>query len=52
MAVDSGTSLISGPSQDIVLLLRMINLNKNCDNYSDVPTITFHIGEYEFPLHP
>lgn len=33
LAIDTGTSLITGPSADVVLLLRMINLNSKCDNY-------------------
>jgi hypothetical protein len=52
LALDTGTSLITGPSSDVVLLLRMINLDPRCSNYEDLPTLTFHIGDNEFPLHP
>jgi len=52
MALDSGTSLITGPSQDIVTLLRLVNTNSNCSNLHQLPVITFHIGDSEFNLHP
>jgi len=52
MAIDTGTSLITGPSQDVVLLLRMINIDHSCENYDKMPVITFHIGEHEFDMHP
>lgn len=46
LAIDTGTSLITGPSQDIVLLLRMINLNSQCNNYDSLPTISIHMDDY------
>jgi phytepsin len=30
----------------------MLNLDSNCANMQTMPTITFHLGEHDFELHP
>ena len=49
--VDSGTSLIVGPSEDIENILNTLNLNPDCSNLNEQPSLNFMIGgnNYEVP---
>ena len=52
VAVDSGTSLITGPSRDVIQLLKILNIKEDCQNIEEMPTLVLHLGDFEFPLHP
>jgi hypothetical protein len=39
--IDTGTSLITGPSEDLGKLLKSITVEDNCDGYDSAPEITF-----------
>lgn len=52
LVLDTGTSLITGPSRDVIQLLRLLNIEDGCSNIENMPTLIFHIGDFEFPLHP
>lgn len=52
LAIDTGTSLVTGPSREVFQLLKLLNINDGCSNIEEMPTIIFHLGEYEFAMHP
>jgi cathepsin D len=52
VAVDTGTSLITGPTTDIHRLVDRIGLEKDCSNYDDLPDISFVVNGRHFTLHP
>jgi cathepsin D len=52
LAIDTGTSLITGPSPDVAVLQRSIKMKEDCENYGNLPTIVIHLGDYDFPLYP
>lgn len=45
VVVDTGTSLLTGPSDDITTLLEMVQVDPDCANMDDLPTITYDLGE-------
>ena len=57
--VDSGTSLITGPSADIRSIAMSIGAQAtllgqytiNCDNIDNIPTLTFIIDGQSYPLN-
>jgi len=51
-AVDTGTSLITGPSDAINKLQEMMGQVTNCEDLSGMPTITFMIDGLAYPLTP
>uniref|UniRef100_A0A673APV7 pepsin A n=1 Tax=Sphaeramia orbicularis TaxID=375764 RepID=A0A673APV7_9TELE len=58
MIVDTGTSLIAGPQNDISNINRYVGANGNqygdylvnCNSVAQMPDLTFHIHGQEFPL--
>ena len=40
---DSGTSLITGPTDDLFTLLEKLNVDDNCNNIAQLPDLTFVI---------
>jgi len=51
-AVDSGASVISGPGALIQALSISVNVSKDCENYQNLPSIGFQIGEQILNLGP
>ncbi|KAL4453961.1 hypothetical protein ABPG74_003844 [Tetrahymena malaccensis] len=47
---DTGTSLITGPSEDIFTLLDHSSANTNCSNVSELPDLTFVIDGAHYTL--
>jgi len=52
VAVDTGTSLITGPKTEVHRLVDMIGLEKDCSNYDDLPDVSFIVNGQRFILHP
>lgn len=48
--VDSGTSLIVGPTKVVSSILSKLNINSNCDGVSSLPDITFSIGNNNYAI--
>lgn len=49
--MDTGTSLITGPSEIIHKILRSLNVN-NCDDFSNLPNLTFNLVNQDITLTP
>jgi hypothetical protein len=53
MVVDTGTSILAGPTNKIQPLIQQIgNVSSDCSNLASLPTISFTFGGKEFPLEP
>lgn len=50
MVVDTGTTLLTGPKEDVKRLLQMIRVEPKCANYRSMPDITFVIDKKEYVL--
>ena len=51
--VDTGTSILTGPSKKINPLMEQIGtVNANCSGVDDLPTLSFSLGGKELPLEP
>ncbi len=50
--VDSGTSLIVGPAEDVSNILDTLNLSPDCSNLKDQPSLTFSIGGQNYVVPP
>mmetsp|Transcript_93636 Transcript_93636/g.214160 ORF Transcript_93636/g.214160 Transcript_93636/m.214160 type:complete len:349 (+) Transcript_93636:363-1409(+) len=51
--VDSGTSLIAAPAEDIRVITDLVGaVNKDCSNIDSLPTLTLTLGGQEFELPP
>ena len=51
LVLDTGTSIMTGPSADLDMLLSKIKLN-NCKNLSNLPEISFKIDKTHYNLKP
>lgn len=45
MAVDTGTSMLAGPSDLVDKLSSMVNAKTDCSNFDDLPKLGFQIGD-------
>jgi hypothetical protein len=48
--VDSGTSLIVGPTTVVSNILSQLNINSNCQGVNNLPDITFTIGNNNYAI--
>ncbi len=47
MVIDTGTSLMTAPSEDLKVLLKYVDIDEKCSNYNKLPDITIVIqGDY------
>jgi cathepsin D len=52
VAVDTGTSMLAGPSDLVEKLSDMVNAKSDCSNFDQLPKIGFKIGEKVLNLRP
>merc|ERR1719389_1231848 len=52
VAVDTGTSMLAGPSDLVDKLSNMVAAKEDCSNYNALPTIGFQIGDKILNLKP
>jgi cathepsin D len=50
--LDTGTSMIIGPVENMDVIMKDINIDAHCQDLDKNPTITFVINGVEFPLTP
>lgn len=54
--IDTGTSLLTGPSAYTTRMIRKLGVNRACDNMDELKTITYILsddnGEYRFTVEP
>jgi len=48
--MDTGTSILTGPSEQLNILLDSIEVDDGCQNYYQLPDITFQIGDQNYTL--
>ena len=48
--VDSGTSLIVGPTTPISQILSILSINANCNGVTNLPDVTFTIGSQSYAI--
>lgn len=51
-AVDTGTSLIAGPSDVMSRLMAQVSIDSKCRNMDSLPTVTFVLGGHKYDLAP
>jgi len=52
VALDTGTSLLAGPSRLIRKLIEKLHLNLDCSNYDELPNLGFLLDEVSLHLTP
>lgn len=52
VAVDTGTSLLGGPSEIVSAITKRLNVESNCSNMKDLPDLGFVIGDHILTLKP
>jgi len=52
VAVDTGTSMLAGPSHLVHKLTRMVNAKDDCSNFNELPTLGFKLGNTVLNLKP
>jgi len=52
VAVDTGTSLLAGPSDVVDMLIEKLAVAEDCSNFNELPTIGFVVGDNILRLEP
>jgi len=52
VAVDTGTSLMAGPSTIVHKLIELLQLKSDCSNFAELPKLGFLVGNRELTLDP
>lgn len=52
VAIDSGTSLFTGPSEDLKVLLQHLDKGDGCKDLYNLPAISFVVDGIRYPLLP
>ena len=52
MIADTGTSLITGPTDDLLGLLDLADVDGSCNNIEKLPSITFLIDDFHYVMEP
>jgi len=52
VVVDTGTSMLAGPSEIMLQLRRLLKVRTDCSNYEDLPKLGFIIGGRILSLYP
>jgi len=52
VAVDTGTSMLAGPSELVDKLQSMVNAKDDCSNFNELPNLGFQIGNTVLNLRP
>merc|ERR1719191_1340146 len=52
VAVDTGTSMLAGPSDLVDKLSSMVNAKSDCSNFDELPKLGFQIGDKVLNLMP
>jgi hypothetical protein len=52
VAVDTGTSMLAGPSELVDKLTSMLNAKEDCSNFNSLPRLGFQIGDKVLNLKP
>mmetsp|Transcript_21775 Transcript_21775/g.41557 ORF Transcript_21775/g.41557 Transcript_21775/m.41557 type:complete len:412 (-) Transcript_21775:97-1332(-) len=52
VAVDTGTSMLAGPTDTIGKLRRLLDVKSDCSNYDQLPKLGFIIGGHILSLNP
>lgn len=47
---DTGTSLITGPTEDLLNLIEKVDVNENCNDVSTLPELTFVLDGTAYTL--
>jgi cathepsin D len=50
VVADTGTSLLTGPSDDLMDLVDSLNIDENCRGLRDLPTLTFVLDGVHYDL--
>jgi len=50
VVADTGTSLLTGPSRPLDVLLNSIEVDDDCSNLAELPDIVFVIGGEKYPI--
>eukprot|EP00928_Gymnodinium_smaydae_P051078 TRINITY_DN3460_c0_g2_i1.p1 TRINITY_DN3460_c0_g2~~TRINITY_DN3460_c0_g2_i1.p1 ORF type:complete len:442 (-),score=99.93 TRINITY_DN3460_c0_g2_i1:15-1340(-) len=52
VAVDTGTSLMAGPTEIVSALIKKLKVTNNCSNYGTLPVLGFVVGSHTLELGP
>lgn len=52
VAVDTGTSMLAGPSDLVDKLSNMLNVKSDCSNFGELPKLGFQLGDKVLNLRP